>query len=488
MNQDAAALPVLTVGASYRLALMAVLAMAVGFGPVAARADKPSAGGKSVYSSVRDFGAIGDGVQDDTDAIQRAVDSAQSGTIFFPKGNYRVSRTIVLKRKHSLTLLGEGAFRGSTLQSERADGNVIEFQGCQQSGIRSMNIVGRGEVTAGYGVAFVRDGNSGCFVCHLEDVRMDRLFNGVHIRSSTETRLSKLHLRDLKGPTGVLFEGAGPDASSYRCVIDDILCDNPNGNRSTEWIRFDNWAYSLVVDKAALLNGKHGIVMRNTSGDPKGYPVWLFGYDIECDHNAENAVHLEQGEGFFATSSWFGSSLKGNGVYVGREFRGEFNLSGSRLFGNAQHGILIEPGPIDSLISHNVIGDNGTQRRGEFHGVTAAAGASRFVITSNTIGDAIGVAGNAQGYGVFISEGPTKDFVVSNNLLIGNQKGALIDGSTGGGNEVHSNVGHTPPPTPAGMTQDEIDAIEKPVAGRIVFNTTTEKHQGFDGTDWHDLY
>jgi hypothetical protein len=42
--------------------------------------------------NVKDFGARGNGSHDDTDAIQAAVN--QGGTIFFPPGNYRVTRTI----------------------------------------------------------------------------------------------------------------------------------------------------------------------------------------------------------------------------------------------------------------------------------------------------------------------------------------------------------------------------------------------------------
>lgn len=44
----------------------------------------------------RDFGAVGNGVADDTAPIQRAIDSApaQGATIFFPAGQYKISSTI----------------------------------------------------------------------------------------------------------------------------------------------------------------------------------------------------------------------------------------------------------------------------------------------------------------------------------------------------------------------------------------------------------
>src|SRR5687768_1825353 len=40
--------------------------------------------------SVRQFGAKGDGVADDTDAIKSAVRAASDGVVEFPRGQYRV--------------------------------------------------------------------------------------------------------------------------------------------------------------------------------------------------------------------------------------------------------------------------------------------------------------------------------------------------------------------------------------------------------------
>lgn len=43
--------------------------------------------------SVKEFGAVGDGKVDDTDAIQRAVDAGKGG-VYLPKGSYRITRTV----------------------------------------------------------------------------------------------------------------------------------------------------------------------------------------------------------------------------------------------------------------------------------------------------------------------------------------------------------------------------------------------------------
>lgn len=58
--------------------------------------------------SVKDFGAVGDGVTDDTAAIQAAIDSLSGGTVNFPQGTYVISSPILLKR--GIRLLGSGPF------------------------------------------------------------------------------------------------------------------------------------------------------------------------------------------------------------------------------------------------------------------------------------------------------------------------------------------------------------------------------------------
>jgi Pectate lyase superfamily protein/Periplasmic copper-binding protein (NosD) len=62
--------------------------------------------------SVRDFGAVGDGKTDDTAAIQKAVDSG-AGDIVFPRGSYRLSKSVVidLDKTGYTALVGDGTAR-----------------------------------------------------------------------------------------------------------------------------------------------------------------------------------------------------------------------------------------------------------------------------------------------------------------------------------------------------------------------------------------
>ncbi|MEO1994534.1 MAG: right-handed parallel beta-helix repeat-containing protein, partial [Planctomycetaceae bacterium] len=59
-------------------------------------------------ANVRDFGAVGDGVTDDTSALQHAVDVGD-GLLELNKGTYRISRTLLF----DTTRIGFGAMRGA---------------------------------------------------------------------------------------------------------------------------------------------------------------------------------------------------------------------------------------------------------------------------------------------------------------------------------------------------------------------------------------
>jgi polygalacturonase len=48
------------------------------------------------YVCVRDFGAIGDGVVNDTDACQAAITAGRGKVVYFPRGIYKIERSLVV--------------------------------------------------------------------------------------------------------------------------------------------------------------------------------------------------------------------------------------------------------------------------------------------------------------------------------------------------------------------------------------------------------
>lgn len=69
--------------------------------------------------NVLEFGAVGNGVIDDTAAIQAAIDASAGRTLYFPKGKYRVTATLHISAR-SMHLVGDFAGRNTESGTEIA--------------------------------------------------------------------------------------------------------------------------------------------------------------------------------------------------------------------------------------------------------------------------------------------------------------------------------------------------------------------------------
>ena len=75
--------------------------------------------------NVLDYGAIGDGVADDTAAIQAALNASKTSKVVFPVGKYKVTDTLVVTYD-----TGSGAVNWGSVNLEgRGFGSNIQWQG-----------------------------------------------------------------------------------------------------------------------------------------------------------------------------------------------------------------------------------------------------------------------------------------------------------------------------------------------------------------------
>jgi hypothetical protein len=112
--------------------------------------------------NVKDFGAVGNGVADDTDAIQAAINQfsgndithtdPRTGSIYFPPGDYKITRTLryIGNPGVGLRLYGDierdRAGSGSgiwLLWDGAADGTMFKFEGANGTTIEKMNFNGQ---------------------------------------------------------------------------------------------------------------------------------------------------------------------------------------------------------------------------------------------------------------------------------------------------------------------------------------------------------
>lgn len=94
--------------------------------------------------SVKNFGATGNGITDDTIAIQKALDSLQPGdTLYFPSGTYLRGK-IYINNKSNLSIYGNH----STHKLAGVNASIIFKGECNNITIDGLNIIGDGLVSS----------------------------------------------------------------------------------------------------------------------------------------------------------------------------------------------------------------------------------------------------------------------------------------------------------------------------------------------------
>lgn len=455
--------------------------------------------------NIKDYGAKLNGITDDLAAYQAAIDAAEAaggGTVWHPPGTALTSSGLVNDSGRVVINGAGGLFDGSRILYTGTTGDVITFTGVQHSGIKDIYIRYASKPTAGNGIVFdsscfrcfadhnmIERGYNGIKVDGCTETRVTKTIlrslygtSGILYTGSLANKSFRAIIDDITADNP--YPGASPTAASvktwaistafslndithvnsaiYQCLVAGTSAGSGGGpsggdfdtnivdgtvewrfvcSNSLNWIVQDNYAYSLVIDKAACLNGARGFQMKDTAATGTSYPIWAFVSDLECDHNFFDAVLLERGEGFYAGLSWWGSSLSANGLDILNPFRGEVRIDPTnRIVGNAQAGVIWVAGPVDIGLYGCIIGDNSAVGSGMHPGISVGAGAKGWKVRGVKSGDTVSVTGNFQSWGLINGVGAGDDYEITGNDFRGNVVGGLFDGGTGTNIQVYGNL------------------------------------------------
>jgi len=227
------------------------------------------------YASVKDFGAVGDGVTDDTDAINRAlyqiycreINPQIRRSLFFPAGVYRVTDTILIPS--FATLIGEGP-NNSVIQldADLAVDYVARTADSQQQ--YGANIGNNGAITPQFititslGFASLTDTASLLLVQDAVNCN----FKGVTFAGPLTTTNGLTS--DSFATSGVAF------ASTASIVTSEIAFNNCSFSGTTWAINTDQQVRGVVISESAMSNHYVGIELGTGTlidGGPTGFRI-----------------------------------------------------------------------------------------------------------------------------------------------------------------------------------------------------------------------
>lgn len=312
--------------------------------------------------SIRDYGARGDGVTDDTSSFSRAMDALPStgGSLLVPKGTFLVNplKSIVLRDGITLRLS-----RGATLQAIAvAEPHYAIVTGIQVSNIAVVGGTILGDRSAHSGVG----GEWGM---------------GINIAGCTNVRIENVQIRDCWGD-GIYVGGTRRGESRHVLVQSCVVENNRRQGLSM------TGCIDATIDDCAF-NGTHGTAPQSGIDlEPNGNLVVREVRVARCTFQQNKGFGLVMSGANVSSVSVEECQSLGNaqaGIALGQA--SHCVLQANDIKDNGNTGLTITQRAHDNLIVGNVINGNSRAARYHWDNVALGNGASNNTLVDNIFVD-----------------------------------------------------------------------------------------------------
>lgn len=293
--------------------------------------------------SVKDFGAIGDGVADDTSAIQLAINA--SDEVWFPEGTYKVTSSLTVNK--AMTIRVDGVIETTGYQYQvnpptiflvTADNVIIEGSGT----LRGPGIFTHAVITNVQYIPSLIKVNSADNVTIQNLTLVDVPQAGVIYLDSDYLTIKNCtfiggdtiaNCKDIPNVSGINYYAIFCYSSDYSVISGNRIMDDASGNTFAEGMFMWQTNHSQIVNNFVKNVVDHDLYMYHPAGTTAGQN----NYNVISNNVSYSTLT--------AVTEKIGSSLKVHGIG---------NIISNNNILNSSGGITLEQGSY-STISNNVI-------------------------------------------------------------------------------------------------------------------------------------
>lgn len=365
--------------------------------------------------NVKEFGAVGNGISDDTAAINNAIETAKSSlikTVYFPAGEYKVSSTLFYYNK--LTFVGDGV-ESTTIKADKNFYSDLFY------------------IRLYYGIIAPKEKYQNNFTIKDLTINGNRDNQNIPVFGifgywSDRTTVSNVNVIDVNG-IGVGFAGStnslveNTNVRDSGATLPGLWCgiDNRTDVGGVENVMFDHVS-SINSDLDGIILNCPNSTIQNSRFDNNGLNKGDSGaLGAGAIYNDENYKNVRILNNYIGKSTEFGINMVLTDSFISNNTIENQNLAGIYLrpgTGESSKGVTIT----GNFIRNNAISD--TMVAAYPKSGIALDKSSNITITGNIITDDRNVKKQRYGIEQFDSVGVSNNIAISGNVLSPNLTGA----------------------------------------------------------------
>jgi len=338
--------------------------------------------------NVLDYGAVGDGIANDTTAIQAAIDTGKN--VFLPEGTYLINAALTVDSAGQI-IFGQ-SFGNTIIQQTTVGENGIEVNNKQRVQVKNLKLTATGSNTmAGLYV-------TGSAYSTFSSLEITGFNYGVHVEEGSLTYYSELFIINTRSH-GMYI--SGPTSA---CVDTTVMRSYIGGSGqagTAHGVYVEGQASGIYFTKVDIyLSSGYGIFMETGSGSQA--PNAGFFTQVICDQNTSGGVRIDDGLLFEFNNCWVSGTGDG---YTFDTPMADARIIGGEIFNIGGHGVKIL-GTRCSVVGTNI--------RGASNSASNTYDAIRIEDATSPLVSGVNIFGDSKTrYGVSIKSGSTTNAYIT---------------------------------------------------------------------------